>query len=137
MNASDARWLKDGRVAFWHEQSRTVIVYNPRDPDLGTAYKLSGKKLSIDSASRCAMKIEKFGRGEITLQLSKGEIGILQASVREAIEVTWDWAEDKPLFQQKVGWKIEVAEVLLDGLTPLYRTLAGNVDASNDGGGNK
>ena len=43
-NASHVKRLENDRIAYWHEQSRTVVIYNPWDSDLGTAHRLSGKK---------------------------------------------------------------------------------------------
>lgn len=44
MNPSDSKILKDGRMGFWDEQSGTVVIYDPKNADLGTAFKPENKK---------------------------------------------------------------------------------------------
>jgi len=35
----DVKILSRGRVAVWKNASQTIMIYNPNDPDLGTAIK--------------------------------------------------------------------------------------------------
>ena len=69
------------------------------------------------------MKIEKFGQSSVTLHLSKHEVLFLQASVREALQETFNWAEQKSFFQSRIGWPDEAAEKIVDELTELYDAL--------------
>lgn len=36
---SESRTLKDGRLAYWNQASRTVIIYNPKAVDDGTCFR--------------------------------------------------------------------------------------------------
>ena len=36
---TQTRSLRDGRAAYWDSASGTLVIFNPKDPDLGTAYK--------------------------------------------------------------------------------------------------
>jgi filamentous hemagglutinin len=35
----ETKRLKDGRRAYWHDETRTLVMVNPRDPDGGTAFR--------------------------------------------------------------------------------------------------
>ena len=36
---SDYKQLARGRTAFWEDSSKTVVIADPRSPDLGTAFR--------------------------------------------------------------------------------------------------
>jgi filamentous hemagglutinin len=38
-NPSASKVLSRGRAAFWHQASGTVVIRDPRNSDLGTAFK--------------------------------------------------------------------------------------------------
>lgn len=37
-NADDVRVLQNDRKAFWHSDSGTVVIHDPSNPDMGTAF---------------------------------------------------------------------------------------------------
>lgn len=43
-NPTAIRQLNNGRSAYWHDESQSVVIVNPKSPDLGTAFRpLSGR----------------------------------------------------------------------------------------------
>jgi filamentous hemagglutinin len=42
------RVLRGGREAFWDALTGTVVIYNPKDPDLGTAFKPTNGRQYFD-----------------------------------------------------------------------------------------
>ena len=48
-NPTERKPLRGGRSAYWHEESGTIVVRNPRDPDGGTAFRPPDGKYYYDT----------------------------------------------------------------------------------------
>jgi filamentous hemagglutinin len=48
-NPSQSKSLFGGRVAFWDEDSGTLVIRDPNNSDLGTAFKPNGGKAYYDN----------------------------------------------------------------------------------------
>lgn len=48
-NPSALKKLARGRTAYWDDQSRTVVIHDPKHPDLGTAFRPSAGRAYFDN----------------------------------------------------------------------------------------
>jgi hypothetical protein len=130
-NATAKKALANGRYAWWHDASQTVVIFDPKSPDLGTAFRPKNGKAYFDNlkwtsnAEATDVKLTGVRGHEFEVQLSYDELLIVNNALNEVcngIEV--------PEFHARIGASLDDVQRVIEAVGNIIETAgSGNADA--------
>ena len=92
-SGSNVRSLSNGRTAYWDDATGTVVIHHPRAPDAGTAFRPRNGRAYFDGLQCGCMRVDSTNRDSANVELSKGELTIINNALNEVCHGldVWDF----------------------------------------------